>query len=260
MVVFNSKTLDETPGRIGESGREQESMNQKRTTSESDKGNPKTLSRSAQRRERERTQRLETILRAAEHFFTTEGYHKSSMEKIADEAEVSVGTLYFYFKNKEDLLMKLLDTIGFEIREILGQAFRARPRDSSGDGFDGLRRASRAFFTDFCRNHPEKLTIIFRESVGQSEVVEEKRKKIFSRLIGDLIDAAKNIARTTGCSFRSEESLDIVAAGILGTYERLAYRYLIWSSDPVDLEAIANEAVDFAIGGVEALLTSEARD
>ena len=70
------------------------------------------LSKSALRRQREREQRLETILAAAGRLFAREGYHRTGMERIADEAEVSVGTVYFYFKNKEDLLVKLLDQTG----------------------------------------------------------------------------------------------------------------------------------------------------
>ncbi len=58
------------------------------------------------------------------------------MERIADEAEVSVGSLYVYFKNKEDLLVHLLDQFGFELRELLGKTF-----SEEGVGFDGLRRA-----------------------------------------------------------------------------------------------------------------------
>ena len=43
------------------------------------------MSRSAMRRQRERTERLKTILAAAETFFAREGYHQTSMERIADE-------------------------------------------------------------------------------------------------------------------------------------------------------------------------------
>jgi AcrR family transcriptional regulator len=205
-------------------------------------------SKSALRRQREREERLKIILGAAESFFAAEGYHQTSMERIADEAEVSVGSLYVYFKNKEDLLIKLLDDIGFELRELLGQAFA-----ESGIGFDGLRRASEVFFNEFCRNNPGKIAIIFRESVGQSEVVEEHRKRIFEKLITDLDKALAGLASREGLSFRTDESRRIMAASILGTYERLAYHYLIWTDQPERLETVARDAADFIIGGIRAL-------
>ena len=62
----------------------------------------KSLSKTALRRQREREQRYESILKSAELLFAREGYLQASMERIADSAEVSVGTLYFYFKNKKN--------------------------------------------------------------------------------------------------------------------------------------------------------------
>ena len=121
------------------------------------------LSKSALRRQREREQRLETILGAAQTLFAGEGYHKASMEKIADSAEVSVGTLYFYFKNKEDLLVKLLSQIGFDLRNMLGAAFK-----SADISMEGIREAGRIFFAEFCPHYPESIAIFFRESVGRA--------------------------------------------------------------------------------------------
>ena len=118
-----------------------------------------TISRSAQRRQREREMRYQTILRASETLFASEGYHKTSMERIADLSEVSVGTVYFYFKNKEDLLIQLLDEIGFELRDMLGAEFR-----KADVSLDGFRRAGKIFFEEFCPKHPERIAIIFRDS------------------------------------------------------------------------------------------------
>jgi AcrR family transcriptional regulator len=209
------------------------------------------MSKSALRRQRERNERLRIILAAAEDFFYREGYHKTSMERIADEAEVSVGSLYIYFKNKEDLLVHLLDQFGFELRELLGKTF-----SEEGVGFDGLRRASRAFFVDFCHDSPARLAIIFRESVGQSEAVENHRKHLFEKLIDDLESALERIAANEGVSFRSRESKRVMAASILGMYERLAYHYLIWAEsgdDREQLALVAEDAVEFIIGGIGAL-------
>jgi len=69
--------------------------------------------RSELRRQREREQRFQSILDAAENLFAKKGYHHTNMDEVADLAEVSVGTVYFYFKNKEDLISKMLEKIGF---------------------------------------------------------------------------------------------------------------------------------------------------
>ena len=206
------------------------------------------LTRSARRRQREREHRLETILTAAGALFAEEGYHRTGMERIADEAEVSVGTVYFYFKNKEDLLVQLLDRTGFELRNLLGEAFR------NADGtLEGFKHAGRAFFEDFCPCHPDKIALIFRESAGQSKVVEQHRKRIFAKLIDDLKAALESVSANHG-PFRGEMAIEVMAVSILGMFERLAYHYLIWQDQRTDLAAAGEEAVNFIVGGIRNLM------
>jgi len=60
-----------------------------------------------ERKERERERRRQDIMVAARRVFGTKGYEKSTMEDIAREVELSPGTLYLYFKNKDDLYTSL---------------------------------------------------------------------------------------------------------------------------------------------------------
>jgi len=61
------------------------------------------------RRERERRWRRSLILEAAEELFSTRGYHATSVQQIAEQAEFSVGFLYNMFENKEDIYHRLAD-------------------------------------------------------------------------------------------------------------------------------------------------------
>jgi len=209
------------------------------------------LTRSALRRQRERELRLQTILEAAGTLFAREGYHQTGMERIADEAEVSVGTVYFYFKNKEDLLVKLIDQTGYELRNLLGTAFK------NADGtLEGLSRAGKVFFEEFCPNHPEKIALIFRESAGQGDVVEARRKKIFDKLISDLEAALHSVSDKLG-PFHSPLAAEVMAASIMGMFERLAYQYMIWQDRKDALEEVGEDAVRFIVGGVRNCLKPE---
>ncbi len=60
-----------------------------------------------ERKERERERRRQQIMVAAKRVFTEKGFTKSTMEDIASEAELSPGTLYLYFKNKDELYASL---------------------------------------------------------------------------------------------------------------------------------------------------------
>jgi len=57
----------------------------------------------AERKEREKEQRKQEIIEAAEKVFFSKGFPNSTMDDIAAEAELSKGTLYLYFKSKEEL-------------------------------------------------------------------------------------------------------------------------------------------------------------
>lgn len=60
------------------------------------------------RKEREFLARRQEILDAATRLFAAKGYHGTAMSEIAKEAEFSTGSLYNFFKNKEELYFTLL--------------------------------------------------------------------------------------------------------------------------------------------------------
>ena len=61
----------------------------------------------AERKEREKEQRRNNIIDAAESVFFSKGIENATMDEIAEEAELSKGTLYLYFKSKEELLFAI---------------------------------------------------------------------------------------------------------------------------------------------------------
>jgi len=60
-----------------------------------------------ERKQRERERRRQQIIVAAKRVFSESGFSKTTMEDIAREAELSPGTLYLYFKNKDELYASL---------------------------------------------------------------------------------------------------------------------------------------------------------
>ena len=60
-----------------------------------------------ERKEREKERRRQQIIVAAKRIFSEKGFNKATMEEIAKEAELSPGTIYLYFKNKEELSASL---------------------------------------------------------------------------------------------------------------------------------------------------------
>ena len=59
-------------------------------------------------KERRKEQHRLEILQVAEQLFARQGYHVTTMEEVAEECGWSKGTLYLYFKSKEDLFFSVL--------------------------------------------------------------------------------------------------------------------------------------------------------
>lgn len=93
----------------------------------------------AERRQREKEERRCCILDAAERVFLGKGLAAATMDEIAQEAEVSKGTLYLYFKGKDELYLTIaLRALGEHVR-LFDEAVQ-----KGGTGAERLERLMRA--------------------------------------------------------------------------------------------------------------------
>ncbi|NOZ03266.1 MAG: TetR/AcrR family transcriptional regulator [FCB group bacterium] len=63
----------------------------------------------SERRKREKEQRRKAIIDAAEKLFAQNGFHTTSLDRVAEAVEISKGTIYLYFDSKEDLFFSVLE-------------------------------------------------------------------------------------------------------------------------------------------------------
>ncbi len=69
-----------------------------------------------ERKEREKEQRKEEIISAAQKVFFEKGLQLATVDEIAESAELSKGTIYLYYKSKEDLYLAVL-TRGMQLMQ-----------------------------------------------------------------------------------------------------------------------------------------------
>ena len=88
-------------------------------------------------RERQKAIRHDRIIEAATGLFREQGYETVKMEAIASAAEVSIGTIYNYYRNKGDLLVAI---VSLEVEEVLkqGEGVIANPPASAEAAVDAL--------------------------------------------------------------------------------------------------------------------------
>lgn len=100
------------------------------------------------RREREKEERRQSILRAAREVFFENGFHRATVDKVAERAEVSKGTVYLYFESKETILAHLILE---GLHELVGELERAYAADKPLSAEERLRRLGQAYFRFFQR-------------------------------------------------------------------------------------------------------------
>lgn len=88
-------------------------------------------------RERNKADRESRIVEAAAALFREAGYEGAKIEAIASAAQVSIGTIYNYYRNKGDLLVAI---VSMEVNEVLnaGRGVVAEPPRNVGDALDTL--------------------------------------------------------------------------------------------------------------------------
>ncbi len=89
-------------------------------------------------------ERRQRIMEAALACFARKGYHKTTMDDIVAESGLSKGTLYWYFRSKDDLFFSLVTSFFLEIRQDLDAIFEQHTTAS-----DKLRALAQEFVTYF---------------------------------------------------------------------------------------------------------------
>ena len=114
------------------------------------------------RREREKLTQRREMLAAGLELFSEKGYHNVSMHEIAEKAEFAIGTLYKFFKNKEDLYKSLIVEQADRFHEALTKAI-----EEADDEIEKLRNYVKAKGTVFMDN-VSIIRLYFAETRGAS--------------------------------------------------------------------------------------------
>lgn len=132
------------------------------------------------RKEREKEQKRRLILNAAKKLFSEKGFSKATMEEIAKEAEFSPGTLYLYFKNKDELDASL----SIEILEFLFERLNEVYSNNELDPLKKLYALKEKVFEVY-NYDPDLLVSLFHL----------KTRKTFHHLTQQLVERIDSLSR-----------------------------------------------------------------
>ncbi len=138
-----------------------------------------------ERREREKQKRRQEILDAAKKVFAGRGFKGATIEEIAAEAELSTGTLYLYFKSKDEIYfslnMKILIFLNDHLTEL-----RAQRRLSLQDK---VRECTRIFLKMY---HYDPFAVRFLFHIQTSDYL----KNLSADVKSELVDLSQTAIRT----------------------------------------------------------------
>ncbi len=167
------------------------------------------------------------ILECSKQLFSEHGYHKTQISDIITRAKIARGTVYQYFKNKDDIFITLLENYFHEWRRILVR------RDYELDfttisPVEFLKHRIRTTLQFFADDH-ELCNIVLRMGVGLHESIE----KVINKLERDILDIVKNEIRFGQRTRNVDENMDTdLAATVLGgAVLKAAHFYFVQERD-----------------------------
>ena len=185
----------------------------------------------------------DAILRAAIDTFAERGYFNAQVADVARAAGVAAGTVYLYFKSKDDLLVSIFDR---SMREglTLGRAAVA----DLDDPRERLRRLARAHLGRL--GGDRNLAIVFQVELRQSTKFMERFSSTLLRDYLGLIRDAIADGQRAGI-FRSDIKATVAAKIFFGALDEMATNWIL-SRRRYALEADADTVVDLFVNGARA--------
>lgn len=182
------------------------------------------------------------ILNAAEKVFAEHGFHRSQVSRIAKEAGVADGTIYLYFKNKEDILISLFRHRLGELVEMLNSSLS--PTDTAEEA---LRKMCGIHFSQLEKN--VELAYVTQIELRQSSM--EMRKEI-GQAVKPYIDRIGSILRkgVEERAFRPDLDIKLTRHLIFGGLDEVVTSWLI-AGRKYSLTAQVDKTVDFYLRGLK---------
>src|SRR5215216_4075275 len=189
----------------------------------------------------------EAILRAATSVFAHNGYFNSKVADIAREAGVADGTVYLYFKSKEEILHSIFDR---SVDEALGAA--RKQIESVSDPKEKLRQIALLHLERLGADRD--LAVVFQvELRGSTKFMEEFSAAGFAEYLS-LIRATFEQGQRTGV-FRCDLNANVVAKVLFGALDEMATNWIL-SKRRYKLAPMADQVLDIFLNGVNKLEAS----
>ncbi len=188
-----------------------------------------------------RAEKARTILRAAAKVFAQFGYFNAKVSDVAREAGVADGTVYLYFKSKDELLSSIF---GMAMEEFLSRA-RAELAEAR-DPRERLRRFAHLHLS--LLEQERDLAIVFQVELRQSTKFMEQFSTTYLadyfKIIREIVEDGQQHGM-----FRRQLNAQVVAKVLFGVLDEMATNWIL-SHNSYKLTSMVEPVLDIFLHGV----------
>ncbi len=186
----------------------------------------------------------ETIVRESMKLFLANGFRGTSVKEITEAAGIGRGTLYWYFKSKDDLLTSIFQEFDDKFLGGLTEAVRG----CEGD-FVAKYRAFHKFATEFGRDNRVLALVtnaLLNEIVGTNTEAERLVKSVYEkyrRIIDGMLEEGKKDG-----SVRADLNSDVFAHVVIACHTGMLVQWFV-NGETFDIPAFVKTFRDFILKG-----------
>ena len=184
------------------------------------------------------------ILEAAVGVFARQGFHKSRVSDVARAAEVADGTIYLYFKSKDDILISIFEETMSDMIERVQVAI-----EPHADPLDQLREFA-LFHMQNVEDHCDVAKVLQVELRLSSTFMKEykpTRLQQYMDIIGRLIAEGK----ATGV-IRADVNPIIARRAFFGALDEIAMQWILTPNARYGLRESAEQIAELFVRGLQA--------
>jgi TetR/AcrR family fatty acid metabolism transcriptional regulator len=184
----------------------------------------------------------ERIIKAAIKVFAKNGFYNSRVSEIAKEAQVADGTVYLYFKNKDDILIRLFEEEMDKIITNMKEEMEMIPQPD-----EKLRRFA-VIHLNMVRENKSLAEVIQVELRQSSKFMHEYKNRKFIEYLNIISGIVKEGQRTG--SFRADIMPGLFKRSFFGALDELSNMFVFSTKRKYNVEMAADQVSSFFIAGL----------
>lgn len=192
---------------------------------------------------KQNSEKYQKILEAAVVVFSERGFFQSTVSQIAKKAGVADGTIYLYFKNKDDILVQFYE---YKTRQVFKRFRRAVDQAASSE--EKLRNLVRTHLEEFQKDI--NMAIVYQAELHQHQRLAQNVIKEMSKMYRDIITEVLELGQQEGY-FRRNLYVGLVMRLITGAVDEVINSW-IHADGSYELASMADPLVDLFINGIGA--------